>query len=108
MDFSATDALQFIVGVLFVALLAVLYFIGWYLKVGRKKTKLIKDATAALLRSQMLQICNECKKRGFTTIEDMHSFQCCYKPYHALGFNDVGDKLNREMQALPFKSDGSD
>ena len=103
MDFNPTEALQFIVGVIFFALMGGLYFLGWYLKVGRKKIGLIKDATSALLSAQMLQICNECKRRGSTTIEDLHAFQCCYKPYHALGFNDVGDKLNKEMQELPLK-----
>ena len=104
MYFDIKETLQFIVCVLGIAIIGGIYFIGWYLKIGRKKVNLIKDATSALLRAEMLQIANECRKRHYTTLEDMRSFEACYKPYHAMGFNDVGDKLHKEMQDLPLKS----
>ena len=80
------------------------YIFVWFFKKGYKNLKLITDATASLLRSEMLHIYNECDRRGWTTPEEIRAFEACYKPYHAFGYNDVGDKLNEALKRLPMQT----
>ncbi|MCF0140952.1 MAG: hypothetical protein HUJ78_02870 [Mogibacterium sp.] len=103
MDFE--QLLAFIIVILSLFIVMLVYLFVWYEKFGKKKLQTFKDAAAALLKAQMLNIYNECNKKGYTTTADLQSFESCYKPYHDMGLNDVGDKLHESMKALPMKTE---
>lgn len=67
------------------------------------KTELtsLKEGSQALLRSKLYNIYDDCKAKGYATIDEKNNFENIYKNYHALGSNGVMDSIREEFLDLP-------
>lgn len=61
----------------------------------------IKAGNQASLRNILYRVYNECKHKGFATIEEKENFINLYNKYHDLGANGVMDSTKEKMMSLP-------
>lgn len=66
-------------------------------------TELLKLSIQALLRAQIVDIYNRCKKQGFCELYEKDNLSNLYKYYHSLGLNGVMDSIYKEIMSLPDK-----
>lgn len=61
----------------------------------------MKEAMQALLRNEILQTTDHYIDKGYAPIYARENVLRLYKPYHALGGNDVATERKEKMMALP-------
>lgn len=83
------------------------FLCGAVVSVLVSKWKLIKalfDAVQCLLRDRIIHNHDKYMERGFCPIYAKESIKRMYKPYHALGGNDVATRLYEEIMELPSEA----
>ena len=96
---------EYIVAVIIIIASIGIYLSIWYFRKGKKQIEIFSNAHVALLRSQMLDICKDCKEKNHTTPDELSTFNSLYKAYKSSGFNGLGDKLYNDMQKLEVSLD---
>lgn len=71
------------------------------LKKSQTDTDLLKLSIQALLRSQIIDIYNRCKKLGYCELYEKDNLSNLYKYYHSLGLNGVMDGIYKDVMNLP-------
>ena len=71
------------------------------LATSQNDTELLKLSIQALLRAQLVDIYNRCRKQGFCELYEKDNASNIYKYYHSLGLNGVMDKIYQEVMSLP-------
>lgn len=61
----------------------------------------VKAGDQASLRNDLYQLYNECKHKGFATIDERENFINLYDKYHDLGANGVMDDIKGKFLSLP-------
>lgn len=70
---------------------------------SERREKAIQDGVCALLRTELQRMHEVYVKRGAISSQDFSMFQSVYKPYHALGGNDIATVYLDDIQQLPIR-----
>lgn len=73
---------------------------------SKEDAELLKKALQALLRSQLYEIYDQWKPKGWAPKDVKENFENLYQNYHALGQNGVMDTIYRELMGLPSLKPG--
>jgi len=102
---SAKDVAQLIVSAIAIigALATVFKLISKGQKKQQEQSELIKNANLALLHDRLYQNCNFYISRKWITSNDLRNLDYMYKPYHALGGNDICTVLVDRCKSLEIR-----
>lgn len=72
-----------------------------------KRDETIRLGIQALLRDRILEIYNECSKKGYAPLSARENFENIYSRYHELGANGVMDSVRDKFLELPINKPAS-
>ncbi len=61
------------------------------------------DGVLALMHDRIYGIYDDCRKKGYATIDDIENMEYLYQPYHDLGGNGTGTELLKRVKSMPDK-----
>lgn len=67
------------------------------------RLKSLEAANLALLHYRIYRVCTLMLEQGYATIAELDNLEYFWEAYAALGGNGTGEKLYRDVQALPVK-----
>ena len=97
---SAKEIAQFIIAI--ITIIGTIITAFRFIHKGQKNQR---DGTVALLHDRIYQVCNFYIDREWVTVNDLRNLDYMYRPYHAMGGNDICTELVDRCKKLPIKTE---
>lgn len=78
-------------------------YLIWYMQKRFGDKSAHKRAITVMLRHELKDIYNHCKKDGHVTQDDLEEFEDIYNIYHDLGGNGIATKWHNNMLEMEVK-----
>ena len=101
-DFIVKYWLEILFGLVVSGLTAGVAKINKKLKDERVRNQAIEDGVRDLLRMQILDTYERCKRAGQISVSRKDAVDSAYRSYHALGGNGTITKVHSELMDLPI------
>lgn len=72
----------------------------------KAKFRLIEMSNLALLHNEIYKECHRLIQQGWVTVDDLNNLEHLWDGYHGLGGNGTGERLYKEVLALPIREKG--
>lgn len=95
--------IQYWLEIAFTVIVGAISYIFKKVQLLYRRQKAVEDGVLALLRNAMLQEYRKYKTVQEISIIDKENFEHMYKPYSALGGNDIGTQMYEEIKGMKTK-----